>query len=116
MNPSQRSLKNLRERGYTPFVTENYNPYIKRKKDLYNFIDMVALHPRETGVLGIQTTTGSNLSARVKKAEALKSYWLWLSCGNDVEFHGWRKLLTGKRQRTWQPRIIRVTLKDLFAS
>lgn len=110
-NPTQRSLQNLKERGYTPYVTEHYNAFVKRRFDLYKFIDLVGLHPKEKGVLGVQTTSGTNLSARVKKAEGLNAYWLWLACGNPVEFHGWRKLIEkkGGKRKIWVPKIIRVT-------
>ena len=114
-NPTQRSLKHLRDRKYAPFVVEYYNPWAKRKTDLYHFIDLVAIHPAETGVLGIQTTTGDNLSARVKKAEALPAYWAWLAAQNDVEFHGWRKIKAGKKVATWQVRLIKVSFKHILS-
>jgi len=82
---------NLVERGYDVERGESYNAHTKRKKDLYGWIDYIALHPDKKGLLGIQTTSKSNLSARVRKAEGKDSYWLWLACGNDAEFHGWYK-------------------------
>jgi len=112
ISPTQRSIKLLKSRGYSVDIAESYNAFTRRRKDLYGFIDITGLHPDERGVLGVQTTTGTNLSARLKKAEALSAYWLWLACGNDVEFHGWRKLLTGKKLRTWQPKIWRFSLSD----
>ncbi len=81
----------LKERGYDVERGESYNAHTKRKKDLYGWIDFIGLHPDEKGVLGIQTTSKSNLSARIKKAKDIGSYWLWLACGNDAEFHGWYK-------------------------
>ena len=109
VSPTQRSLKLLRGLGYTPWIVEHYNAYDKRRHDLYNFIDIVALHPKKQGILAVQTTTGSGLSSRIKKAEDLDNYHLWLACGNDVEFHGWRELKSG-----WEPMIIKVSYKDLF--
>jgi len=115
--PTQKSLELLREQGYTVYITEHWNAYARVRKDLYSFIDIVGLHPIETGVLGVQTTTSTNMSARVKKAEGLPAYWLWLSCGNDVEFHGWSKLLKkrGGKLRVWKPRVIRVSFKEFFS-
>jgi hypothetical protein len=114
-SPTQRSLKLLKEQGYLTYVTEYYNAYAKVRKDLYGFIDIVGIHSKETGVLGIQTTTGSNLSARIKKAEGLEGYWAWLASGNDVEFHGWRKIKAGRKVATWQPIVRRISVKGMFS-
>jgi len=115
-SPTERSLKLLRENGYIVWVVESYNAYTKRRKDLYGFIDIVGLHTKKTGLLGIQTTTGSNLSTRIKKAENINAYHRWLACGNDVEFHGWRKILKkGTKIKIWVPKIHRVSYKDLFS-
>lgn len=108
-SPTERTLKLLKDRGYTPWIAEHYNAFSKRRHDLYNFIDVVGLHPKETGVLAVQTTSGANLAARIQKAELLSNYWKWLASGNDVEFHGWRKLKSG-----WEPKIVRVSYKDMF--
>jgi len=115
-SPTTMSLKLLRDQGYVPYVTEHWNAYARVRKDLYGFIDMVALHTEHTGLLGVQTTTGTNLSARIKKAEGIKAYYLWLVCGNDVEFHGWRKILKkkGGKLKIWAPRIVRVSYKDFL--
>lgn len=112
--PTQRSLNLLRSQGYTVYVVESYNAFAKVRRDLFGFIDICAIHPDKKGVLGVQTTSGSNLAARITKAEALDAYKLWINTGNAVEFHGWRKLKTGKVQRTWQPLIRRVDLSDLL--
>lgn len=105
MSPTQRTLAYLRGLGWTCYITEHYNAFARVRRDLFGFIDIVALHPDKKGVLGVQATTGSNLSARILKAEALPAYYLWLKTGNAVQFFGWRKLKTGRKQRTWQPLI-----------
>lgn len=89
---TQRSLAELRERGYSPWIVEHWNAHARVKRDLYGFLDLVALHPDKKGVLGVQTTTAANLSARINKAEKLRSFGLWIAAGNDVEFHGWKKV------------------------
>jgi len=111
VSPTQRSLKQLRDRGYLVWITEHYNAFTQRRHDLYNFIDIVGLNIEEVGILGIQTTTLGGLNARIKKAEELESYWMWLACGNDVEFHGWRFL---KTSGIWEPKIVKVSYRDLF--
>lgn len=88
---TQRSLAWLRKEGFLPTVVEHYNPYARRKFDLYGFADIVALNPRFNGVLAIQTTTAAHLQERIKKAEKLDAFHLWIKCGNQCLFQGWRK-------------------------
>lgn len=103
------SRKNLKGRGYVIDTAESYNAFIKRRKDLYHFIDIVGLHLNHTGVLAVQATSKSNLSARVNKAEALDAYHMWLACGNPVEFHGWHK-----PKHRWELKLIVVNPPRLF--
>jgi len=99
--PTQRTLALLRKEGYTVAIAEKFNSYIKVRQDLFGWIDVCAIHPNKKGVLGVQTTSGSNLAARIKKAQALDSYKVWLQAGNTVEFHGWRKLKNLPGNRLW---------------
>lgn len=108
ISPTQRSMKLLRDQGYTPWIVEFWHEKSRRRKDLYRFIDIVALHPDKIGILAVQTTTGSGLSSRIKKAEGLDNYWLWLACGNPVQFHGWAKRGARGKMKLWTPRIITV--------
>jgi len=100
----------LEKRGYKVDKSESYNFHSKRKKDLFKFIDFVAIHPVHRELLAIQTTSKPNLSTRIKKAENLesKAYWHWLATGNPVEFHGWYK-----EKGKWEVKIKRVEpIKD----
>ncbi len=96
--------KHLEKQGYIVDKAESYNHLTKRKKDLFRFIDFVAIHPSTNELLAIQTTSKSNLSTRVKKAEGLQAYWHWLATGNPVEFHGWYK---PKGINRWEVKILR---------
>lgn len=116
-SPTSKSLKLLKDDGYTTYIVEHYNAFSKTRHDLYGFIDIVGMRTSEVGLLGIQTTTGTNLSARIKKAEGLDNYWLWLACGNDVAFHGWRKILKkrGGKQKIWMPLIRHVSMRGILS-
>ena len=81
----------LKAGGYVVDKAESYNAIIKRKKDLFGFIDYMAIHPIKKTILAVQTTSKSNLSTRIKKAEGLPAYWHWLRTGSKVAFHGWYK-------------------------
>lgn len=99
-SPTSRSLRLLRSEGYTAQVVEKFNPWSRTRIDLFGFIDIVAIRKDIVGILGVQTTSGVNLSARIKKASQIPEFNLWMSAGNIVEFHGWRKLknLPGNKQ------------------
>lgn len=103
------SRTNLKKRGYVIDTAESYNAYIRRSKDLYGFIDIVGLHSEHQGVLAVQATSKPNLSTRVKKAKSLEAYWMWLACGNPVEFQGWYK-----PKHIWVAKIIRVNPSSLL--
>jgi len=69
VSPTARSLKLLRERGYLAGVVEQTVPQTFIKRDLFGFIDILAVHPETGETLAIQATSGSNASARIYKIE-----------------------------------------------
>lgn len=91
-SPTQRSMAELRKRGYTARIVEHWNAHANKKQDLFGFGDILAVKADVPGSLIVQTTTGSHLANRIQKAERLEAYKTWLKAGNQVEFHGWRKL------------------------
>ena len=102
-SPTQRSLELLRSQGFSVQVVETYNFFSKQRKDLFGFIDICAIHPKHDGVLGIQTTSGSNINARVEKAFAIPECKTWLMAKNRIIFHGWRRIKKGYDKPTWVP-------------
>ena len=115
-SPTQRSLKLLRDQGWTVEVVERWNAYTKTRKDLFGCIDLVALRHGE--LAGIQTTAGPG-SARIAKIKAEPRMVKWLEAGGTLYVHGWRKVTTykanGKRAlvKKWGCRVIKLTLDDL---
>jgi hypothetical protein len=99
MTPTQRSLR-LRREGYTAAVVERWNAFARRRQDLFNFLDLVALHD-DHGILGVQTTTAHNLQARANKIRAEPQALAWLKAGGKIEVHGWRRSKPGSRRREW---------------
>jgi len=89
VSPTQRSLKYLRDQGYTVAVTEKWNPFAKIRQDLFGFVDLIAI--RNGTTLAIQTTSASNISSRRKKIESHENLPVVLSAGWSVIIHGWRK-------------------------
>jgi len=110
-----RSLSLLRKRGFiVDGEAESYNPFTQRKHDLFNFIDIAAVHKTKPGlgVLAVQVTNGGDLQAHLRKVDGLPGYWAWLDSGNPVEFHAWRKIKDGTKRLHWVPKIVRVTFES----
>ena len=89
VSPTQRSLKYLRDQGYTVAVTERWNPFAKIRQDLFGFVDLIAI--RNGATLAIQSTSASNLSSRRKKIESHENLQVVQAAGWNVILHGWRK-------------------------
>lgn len=103
MTPTQRSLAHLRREGYEVAIVEHWNSFIRRRQDLFGIIDLLAVREGET--LGVQTTSGSNVSARVRKiAEAAITPTL-RKAGWTLHVHGWRKGANGR----WALRVVDVS-------
>ena len=70
ISPTQRTLKKLRDSGDYPLVAivERWNAFAKIRQDLFGIIDLLAIDSKGNTV-GIQVTSYSNISARVKKME-----------------------------------------------
>lgn len=106
-SPTARTLALLRCEGYTAQVVERWNPHARIRQDLFGVIDVVAIRADETGVLGIQATSGDNVSARLHKAKDAEALRTWLAAGNRFEVWGWRKV-----KGRWTVRKVPITLAD----
>lgn len=107
-SPTARTLKLLRDAGYSAAVVERFNAHAKVRQDLFGFVDVVAIRSDQAGVLGVQATTVSNQAARLTKMLVLPSLRTWLLAGNRVEIHGWKK-----RKGLWDVTRRVVRIEDL---
>lgn len=87
----QRTLAHLRELGYLVDVVERRVGPIT--KDLFGIADVVAVGP---DILAVQTTTGSNVAARVRKITDSPALPVLRKAGIRVLVHGWRKVRGGR--------------------
>jgi hypothetical protein len=94
MSPTQRSLKHLRDAGYTVAIVEHYNSFTRKRYDLWGFADLLAIRTGE--VLAVQTTSGSNVSARVRKIAESPLVGAVRDAGVRIHVHGWRKGSNGR--------------------
>lgn len=119
LSPTQRTLRELRNRGLVADICEKFNPHAGPfgvRKDLFGILDIIALDPQR-GVVGVQSC-GQSLSAHRKKLleEKAQETSDWLGTpGTVLEIWSWRKV---KRKRLgkamiWAPKIEEIKLEDL---
>lgn len=89
--PTQRSLKNLRDREFEVEVVEHWNPFARIRKDLFGFIDLLAIHKVTFQTIGVQTTSYTNIGARKKKILESKFFPIVKAAGWKIIVQGWRK-------------------------
>lgn len=94
-SPTQRTLAEMRKRGYELVdVVERWLPWVKQRKDLFGIGDVMAVGT--PGVAIVQTTSGSNLAARVKKLTDSAALPHLRAAGIKILAHGWRKNSKGR--------------------
>jgi len=108
-SPQSRTHAWLKERGWIFGKTEQSitipdptSPTGKRlfKRDLFGFVDVVAVHSTMKGVLFLQVTGGmNNKFERLKKINEAPATIPILQAGNTIEFQAWRKLGPRGRKR-----------------
>lgn len=89
------TLKLLRKFDWQCEIVEKTIPRCFIKKDLFGFIDILAI--RENEVLAVQTTCGggsgrSNFLARIRKIKENPNYPKIKKIGWRVIVHGWQKI------------------------
>lgn len=85
----------MRERGYTCFVVETWNHFTKQRRDLFGIADIICLGWDE--VIVVQTTSYSNVSARIKKITDHENVGAVRKAGIGILVHGWH-VPKGKRK------------------
>lgn len=107
MSPTQRSLKKMRDDGWTCAITERWNPYAKIRQDLFGFIDILCF--KEEMTLAVQTTSGVNVSSRLEKIKGIPEAKAWASTlFRRIVVHGWRKVGPRGKRKVWECREVPV--------
>lgn len=101
MTPTARTLKELKELGFEADSVERW--YGGKHHDLLGCLDIVACR-EGIGILGIQTTTGSNHAARRKKMLAEPRLRAWFAAGGRAEIWSWSKRGGRDERKLWQLR------------
>ncbi|MBU0618597.1 MAG: hypothetical protein KKI02_12840 [Planctomycetes bacterium] len=117
---TQRTLRYLRELGIVCDMAERFLPYAGKfgvKKDLFGFIDIVALDPKY-GIIGVQSTSGGLHSAHKKKIleEANENALAWLKCGGVIWLLSWKKkkVVRGGKAMRWFPRCEDINIEHFL--
>lgn len=88
-------------------IVEKWNQFSRTRKDLFGFIDLVAVRGNE--ILGVQTTSGSNVSARIEKIKCTPGFVTWLHLPTRrVIVHGWAKRGPRGKAKHWTCRQVEV--------
>ena len=90
-SPTAKSLAHLRCSGYFATVVEQWVPGANIRRDAFGFADILAVRADRSGVLFVQTTSRSNMSARRKKILSIMEASACVFAGNQIEVHGWEK-------------------------
>lgn len=98
-SPTQRSLAEMRKRGFLAAVVERWNPHARIRQDLFGFVDVLAVGARE--VIAVQPTSGSNVSSRVRKIAEHENLAAVRKGGIRILIHGW-----AKRKGRWRLREV----------
>lgn len=104
-SPTSLTLKLYRSLDYHADVVEHWNPHTKTRKDMFGFVDIVAVN-NEGKTLFIQATSTGNMGARVKKIQANETYQLIRNNPHiQVLVIGWKKYAKPVDRKYWRPTI-----------
>lgn len=104
ISPTQNSLKRIKTDGWTTVaIVEFWNPFARVRQDLFGFIDILAIND-DGEVLAVQTTSYTNISARVKKIAENKNIGRVRKANWRIEVHGWRKV-----KNRWEVKVVDVS-------
>jgi hypothetical protein len=84
----------MRTEGHRCFIVEYWGAFDHKRHDLFGFVDILCLRGKE--ITAVQTTSGSNVSARVKKINEHDNVAAVRAAGIKIEVHGWRENAAGK--------------------
>ena len=101
-SPTQRTMKALREDGWTVAIVEKWNPHARIRQDLFGFIDLLAVKPGRT--LAVQACAGASSAARVTKIAESALVGAVREANWEIQVWAWRKLKSG-----WAPKITDVS-------
>lgn len=116
-SPTSRSTAHLKTLGYFVAKVEQRLPIPGKfvTKDCFGWGDLLAVHPT-LGIALVQTTSGSNLAARLTKAKGIAGPLIaFLTAGGKLLAHGWAKRGPRGQPKVWTLREVAVDVSMLVA-
>jgi len=99
-SPTQRTLARLKKENYDLVeIVEHYNFFSKKRHDCFSILDIIAIKDKDT--YGIQVTSYSNVSARVKKITESVALGPLRKANWTILVEGWHK-----KDKKWVSRIV----------
>ena len=111
MTPTSRTLAELRKRKIRAQVVEHWNAFARRRIDLFQVIDVVAVGA--SGIHGIQCCAGASHAARRTKALVSPALRDWLGAGGQFWIWSWSKRGARGKRKVWTLREERITTEML---
>lgn len=112
LSPTQRTLKELRNRGMLADIVERFNRFAGphgKLFDAFGFIDLIALDPARGKIVAVQCCGKTGFADHHTKIveECFDAALQWIQCGGVIELWAWRKvkLHRGSKAERWAPRI-----------
>lgn len=90
-NVGTKTCEVMRLRGFLIEACQVWNSWSGTRKDLFGLFDYMAVHPEARGIVGVQTSTMTNLSGHVRKAHEQPALVPWLASGGRFVLHMWAK-------------------------
>ena len=113
MSPTARTMDAVRKSGGLIDVAECYNAFSGRRRDLFGFIDLVAIYPGR--IIGIQACTTGDQSKRIKKIceDKRDTAAAWLAAGGEIHVWGWKQYKKAVGGRRWRETVSVIGLDSL---
>ena len=107
MSPNARTVAWYQKQGFLAVTVEFWSPFPKpfgKRHDLLGVFDQLVLKPGGE-IWGIQSTTESNVGARIKKMGLSEPLKQWRGLGGHAAVVGWAKRSGPDiKRKTWQPK------------
>lgn len=108
-SPTSRTINYLDAMGIRAGNVERYVHQVRKRYDLFGFLDVIACYP--DCIAGLQITSTSNRSARVKKicGERKQEALDFLASNGHIEVWGWSKKGKAGKRKLWTPSVCQIT-------
>ena len=119
----QRSKERLQEQGFSVWIVEHWHSFAKRRIDLFNMADLIAIKEGQSGVVAVQACgedcqshivklLGDDTNGLLPHQEPNKYLPIWLKAGNPFFLWAWRKRGERGKRKTWQLRQIEFIIEN----